>query len=243
MLQHCDREQVIDDIVRLVKQSDFEFQDFKITFGVSIVAHLKKQKLMFMAESHFGTKVPIFEAGALCIDFKEVFKWINSPLLAQRLDESANLEGLFKIHCDFKNEQEDQVVRSLIKELESYGIMAKDKKRVRKWIDKRNKKDEKEEQKLPLAPYKEEMEKEKKVLPSVEELLKRTKAMPRTLFQELQIFNDEISKQDLTSFLTVKCGHDSILFYGRYNKLNRKVSQTPWCVEGGHGQGGALSSV
>lgn len=231
----------MNDIVRLVKEQDYEFKDFKITFGVSIVAHLKKQKLMFLAESQFGTKVPIFEAGALCIDFKEVFKWITSPLLVQRLDESANLDGLFKIHCDFKNEQEDQVVRSLIKELESYGIMTKDKKRVRKWIDKRNKKDEKEEQKLPLAPYKDELE--KKVLPSVEELLKRTKAMPKTLFQELQIFNDEISKHDLTTFLTVTCGHDSILLYGRYNKLNRKVSQTPWCVEGGHGQGGALSSV
>ena len=117
--------------------------------------------------------------------------------------------------------------------------MHKDKKRVRKWLDKKNKKGEKEEQKLPLAPYQDVV----KVLPSVEELLKRTKTMPRTLFTELAIFNEEISKQDLTTFLTVSCGHDSILLYGRYNKLNRKVSQTPWCVEGGDKQGGALSSV
>ena len=37
------------------------------------------------------------------IDFKEVYKWIMSPLIARKLDVYANLDGEFHINVNFCN--------------------------------------------------------------------------------------------------------------------------------------------
>ena len=42
-----------------------------------------------------------FRAGQ---DFKEVFKWIVSPLLAKELSVPANMDGNFHINCVFHGE-------------------------------------------------------------------------------------------------------------------------------------------
>lgn len=41
-----------------------------------------------------------------------------------------------------------------------------------------------------------------------------------------------MNRKDLTEIMTISCSHESILLYGRYNKMHRKVSQTPWLIDG-----------
>ena len=40
------------------------------------------------------------------LDFKEVFKWIVSPLLAKELGVPANLDGSFLVNCSFLREDQ-----------------------------------------------------------------------------------------------------------------------------------------
>jgi len=88
-----------------VKAQDFEATDFKINFSIGLIASLNKLKITFEAEQELGQKLSGFEPAMdnrnTSIDFKEVFKWIASPLLSEKLDLPPNLESLFNIHCVF----------------------------------------------------------------------------------------------------------------------------------------------
>jgi len=59
-----------------------------------------------------------FRAGA---DFKEVFKWIISPLIAKELSVPANLEGNFHVNCVFHRESSSEEES---KELSEEQLMA-----------------------------------------------------------------------------------------------------------------------
>ncbi len=49
-----------------------------------------------MAKGEYKTK----------LDFREIYKWIVSPLVAKRIGVSANLDGVFWVSCNFSpNEQ------------------------------------------------------------------------------------------------------------------------------------------
>jgi tRNA U54 and U55 pseudouridine synthase Pus10 len=52
--------------------------------------------------------------------------------------------------------------------------------------------------------------------------------MPLPLLKELKVFQHEIAKMDLSQLMSVDCRMENILLYGRYVKLSREVSQTPW---------------
>jgi hypothetical protein len=70
-----------------------------------------------------------------------------------------------------------------------------------------------------------------KSLLSVDEIMRKMMVMPRPLFKDLKVFNSDIAKVDLTTLLTISCSHENVLVYGRYIKLSRKISQTPWTVD------------
>ena len=70
-----------------------------------------------------------------------------------------------------------------------------------------------------------------KTLLAVDDIMKKMLVMPRPLFKDLKIFSSEISKINLTDILGISCKHENILVYGRYTKLSRKISQTPWTVD------------
>jgi tRNA U54 and U55 pseudouridine synthase Pus10 len=78
-------------------------------------------------------------------------------------------------------------------------------------------------------------------LMSVESIMQKLQTLPRPLFSGLEIFTDEISKTNLVSLLNVTCSHENILVYGRYLKLSRSCSQTPWLVEGENSGAGVTS--
>ena len=68
--------------------------------------------------------------------------------------------------------------------------------------------------------------------------------MPRLLFYDFRIFKEEhFKKVDLTTLLEVACSHESLLVHGRYTKLSRSISQTPWNVMEGPNTGAAMTSV
>ena len=55
------------------------------------------------------------------LDFKEVFKWITSPLLAKKLGVPANLDGQFLINCTFfDQERENKLLLTLMEEIQSF---------------------------------------------------------------------------------------------------------------------------
>ena len=55
-------------------------------------------------------------------------------------------------------------------------------------------------------------------------------ALPRPLFYGLPCFDKAEQSKDIPSSLKITCSHDSILVRGRYTKMARGVSQTPWMV-------------
>ena len=65
------------------------------------------------------------------MDFKEVFKWIMSPKLAQRLNAPPNLDGLFLVGVNFANRDpkaihnstsEIAIMNQLMEDLDALGI-------------------------------------------------------------------------------------------------------------------------
>lgn len=49
--------------------------------------------------------------------------------------------------------------------------------------------------------------------------------------KELDVFKKEkIAEIDLNLLMNVECSMENILLYGRYIKLSREVSQTPWNI-------------
>ena len=93
-------------IAQQVRDSGYEHADFKITFSISIRAHLSRLLIIQQAETLTGKtwdsnrnfNKSLFRSGH---DYKEVYKWIMSPLLAKELQCPANLEGAFHINCVF----------------------------------------------------------------------------------------------------------------------------------------------
>jgi tRNA pseudouridine synthase 10 len=155
------------------------------------------------------------------IDFKEVFKWITSPLFAEQLGLPPNLDSQFNIHCLFLekgdgNLNEQAISRMVLQEIVDNGMHHAN-KRDNKW----NKKKKQENQ---------EAEPELKVL-SVDQMLSKLVLMPRVIFNSLKIFDEPIASLDLTTLLSVQCSYENILVAGRYIKKSRLVSQTPWPPE------------
>lgn len=102
-------EQSAEKIAEAVRTSNFEHSDFKIAFSISVEAYLRRLLVITRAEqalrsdfSHHFNKTQMRGAGNF--DFKEVFKWILSPLLARALSLPANLEGTFLVNCLFQRQ-------------------------------------------------------------------------------------------------------------------------------------------
>ena len=54
---------------------------------------MNKNRVIFNAEDKLGKKLQTYEEKNNSLEFKEVFKWIVSPIVASRLDKHPNLEG------------------------------------------------------------------------------------------------------------------------------------------------------
>lgn len=100
-------------IASQVKQSGYEYADFKIAFSISIRVSLNRLLMVTRAEASLSKDFSKYFAKATFkfhLDFKEVFKWIVSPLLVRELSIPANLEGTFLVTCAFlKESTEGQV--------------------------------------------------------------------------------------------------------------------------------------
>ena len=51
----------------------------------------------------------LFKTQRAHIGFKEVFKWIVSPIISKALDKPANLEGNFWITCTFNDSEIEEL--------------------------------------------------------------------------------------------------------------------------------------
>ena len=76
-----------------------------------------------------GKKIKTYEEKNNSLEFKEVFKWIVSPIVAKRLAIPPNLDGQFLIHCNFASKDEKNlplyenlIVTKVSNELTSYGL-------------------------------------------------------------------------------------------------------------------------
>lgn len=100
VLQHCNDH--LEKLCLQVQHEGFEFTDFKITFSISIIAYLKRLLIIAIAEEELGKSFKYTQQkDRSVIDFKEIYKWIMSPLIAKRLNVPANLDGTFLIHVSF----------------------------------------------------------------------------------------------------------------------------------------------
>ena len=61
VLQKCDSEQVINDIVKQTKDANYEANDFKLNFSISALPSLNKLRYRFMAERDLDIKLEGYE--------------------------------------------------------------------------------------------------------------------------------------------------------------------------------------
>ncbi len=103
MNQHCHLH--VDEVCEKVRAEGYEYRDFKLTFSISVIAYINKIRVISEAEERLGKKFTLAtkDISRSLIDFKEVYKWIMSPLIAKKLDVYANLEGQFLINVNFCN--------------------------------------------------------------------------------------------------------------------------------------------
>ena len=91
-------------IAQRVRESGYEYADFKISFSISIQCYLNRLLTIIKAEQAVGKDFSKHTNKSLfrdTLDYKEIFKWIMSPLLSKELEVPANLEGNFHINCIF----------------------------------------------------------------------------------------------------------------------------------------------
>ena len=95
------------------------------------MAYINKVRVLSEAEERLGTKFPHAskDISRALIDFKEVYKWIMSPLIARALEIHANLDGEFLINVNFCNRTESQsglweqkIVEEIQEDLDGIGI-------------------------------------------------------------------------------------------------------------------------
>ena len=84
-------------------ESAFEYDDFKLSFTISVRAYLARYLVIKKAERTLNR-----EFQSMCkthykqsLDFNTIFKWIVSPIVAAKIQKPANLEGLFWVNCNF----------------------------------------------------------------------------------------------------------------------------------------------
>lgn len=99
-------------------------------------------------------------------------------------------------------------------------------KRKAKWENKKKAKASKNTNQQPGEELKVEEDEDKpldirKVLPSVDEILRKTQLMPRVFYSSLAIFTEPIASKNLIELLNVSCIHENVLLYGRYRKTDR----------------------
>lgn len=129
VLQRCNEH--LEEVCAKVAGEGFEFTDFKITFSISIIAYLKRLLIISQTTEELGKPFKYSQGkDRSVIDFKEIYKWIMSPLIARRLNVPANLDGKFLIHVSFAQREEtkgeyheNSVIQGVQDELESLSGM------------------------------------------------------------------------------------------------------------------------
>eukprot|EP00347_Sterkiella_histriomuscorum_P020730 403336698 len=212
--QFCDNPSNLENVITLVKQQGFEFQDFKITFSISIIAYINKIIAICEAEQKNA------------LDFKEIYKWIMSPKIARRLDVPANLEGTFLVNVNFCNRDvtaindqnsEVSIIETLQQDLTDLGISQVKNQYGAKW------KNKKQQEKDDLRSAKTQM--------GAEQIIQLLSKTPISLLKELKIVKNLLNQNiDLMNLIQVECSQESMLLFGRYIKHSREVSQTPWLI-------------
>ena len=94
---------LVNTVTKQIQSSGYEYADFKLTFSISIKSPMYRFYILAQAEQHCKDEFRHFEKKSMRsnLDFKEVFKWIISPLLAKKLEVPANLDGSFLANCVF----------------------------------------------------------------------------------------------------------------------------------------------
>ena len=218
-------------IAEKVRASGFEYADFKITFSISLMAYLNRLRVVGNAEqtlnkdfsSHFNKAA--FRGGGN-LDFKEVFKWIVSPILARELSIPANLDGAFLVNCIFQRDGpdgEELLLQQLNKEVEN--PFDRKKGGGSKWRNKRHDKNKKWGDQTTAA----------KVQLGAEALYKKIQALPKPMIELLPVFREKTNESSemaaanlntgtLIENFQVTCSSEALLVKGRYVKLVRNVS-------------------
>jgi tRNA U54 and U55 pseudouridine synthase Pus10 len=63
-----------------------------------------------------------------------------------------------------------------------------------------------------------------------EQIISNISKLAAPLLKEITIHKHEIARTNLNELMTVECSMENLLLYGRYVKLSREVSQTPWNI-------------
>ena len=102
--------QYLQKCVESIQQSNYEFKDYKLHVSIPAALYLRQEWLKGMCSVQ-GISVP------LVTDIKEVFKWVFSPDLSEKLQRPFNSDSRFHISLNFCSKESEQEVKNLSSEI------------------------------------------------------------------------------------------------------------------------------
>lgn len=210
LLQLSDSNEYISKVVNSVKEEGYDSED--VTFALSLPItfllrnrsvwlHLTNKFLEYFSDKYYTHEI---KQEYLVVSVKEVWKWLSSQKIAEKINKTANngINGNFHVNINVIYEEDDLETACLFKMFpKEFEYRSNHKRKFHG------------------------------------ELLTRKNVESILLEADFELFSGNYSvppeiPKSFIKFSTVECMHDSIFIAGRYNKLSRNLSQTPWMING-----------
>ncbi|EEB10994.1 conserved hypothetical protein [Pediculus humanus corporis] len=210
LLQLSDSSEQLNTVINSVIESGYDCDD--VTFALSLpISFLIRSRSIWLHlinkfKEFFENKYYPHEIKQeyLVVSIKEVWKWLSSQKIAKMIGKNANngVDGNFHVNIHINYDDDNLETASLFKMFPEE-------------FQYRNHHKRKFHGEILTRKNVEKMLLETD-LKSFDNIYPVPPKTPNTFFQ----------------FSTVQCMHDSIYVAGRYNKLSRNLSQTPWMING-----------
>ncbi|KAK6620519.1 hypothetical protein RUM43_010810 [Polyplax serrata] len=210
LLQMSESSEYMDIVVNNVRNAGHDCEDVTFALSLPITLLLRNRSIwLHLTDKYLEFFMDRYYSHEvkqeyLMVSLKEVWKWLWAEKIAAKLNKTANngVDGNYHVNINVEYEEDDNETACLFKMFPKEFEYRSNHKR--KFHG---------------------------------ELLTRKKVESMMSNADIELFHDnypvppEVPKH-FVKFSSVECVHDSIFIAGRYNKISRNLSQTPWMING-----------
>lgn len=205
ILQNKIQEQVITKIQAEIKKQNYDSGTFTCALTIPICISLRERFLRIQCATQLNlSENTLLDLKVKLQNVKDVWKWIMTPKIEQAIKKQVDLitPSPFLIEIILTYKSNEKECETLLKIYNELSNMGN--KSKRKYDDNRFSKK------------------------NIETIM--TKITDKEFSQHFKALSFETNNSILIE--NIMCSHSSIFIGGRYNKLSRELSQTPWFING-----------